>query len=71
MKGQLAGYFRTNYPEALQGVDWVNNLPEHERLAFAQYGLAQAEYGHKGGVARAQTAQRDGRGRFATNGGQR
>lgn len=68
MKGQLAGYFRTNYPDALQGVDWVNNLPEHERLAFAQYGLAQAEYGHKGGVARARTAQRDRRGRFTPGG---
>lgn len=69
MKGQLAGYFKSNYPDALRGVAWVNNLPEHERKAFAAYGLAQAEYGHKGGVVRAMTAQRDGRGRFATNGG--
>lgn len=66
---QLGGYFKENYPEVLAegGVDWVRRLPEHERHAFAQYGLAQAGYGHLGGLVRAETARRDRRGRFMKN----
>lgn len=62
----IQGYFKENYPEVIQegGRNWLPLLPAHERLAFALYGLHHAEYGHKGGVARAATAQRDSRGRF-------
>jgi hypothetical protein len=63
---ELNGYFRRTYGP-LKGSDWLRHLPECERAAFAHIGLAAGGYGRQGGKARAQNAQRDARGRFASN----
>jgi len=51
--------------EPRQGKAWVRNLPAEERRVFVEIGLQAADHGRMGGVARAQTACRDRRGRFA------
>lgn len=53
----------------LQGRDWLARLPADERRAFSGIGLMHNRGLHRrGGQARAQTAQRDERGRFIRKG---
>ncbi len=49
--------------------DWVRLLSAEDLMVFVRIGLAAADYGRMGGRARADSAIRDGRGRFAKNGG--
>lgn len=63
MDDSLQGIFKSRY--ALIGKDWVRRLPNEDRQVFIHMGLAAMEYGHLGGLARAATAKRDRRGRFA------
>ena len=60
-------YFRYNYGP-LKGSDWLRTIPKQDRKALAHIANANSGYGSAGGEARARTAKRDSRGRFATNG---
>jgi len=53
-----------NYPER-HGKDWIKSLPKEELDAFVYLGHKHSDFGRLGGVARAATAKRDRRGRFA------
>jgi uncharacterized protein with GYD domain len=64
--GEYTGIFKARY-QTKGRVDWVKLLTEEDKAVFIRMGLAAAEYGRKGGIARARTAKRDARGRF-TNG---
>jgi hypothetical protein len=57
------GMFKNRYGK-LQGRNWVRSLDPEDKEVFISLGLSAAEYGHLGGVARAQTAKRDDLGRF-------
>lgn len=60
---EYTGAFKRNYGP-LQGYDWVRKLDAEARRIFVEMGNRFNEHGHRGGVARAQTADRDERGRF-------
>ena len=57
------GIFKSHYH--LSGRDWVRLLTPEDRRIFVKMGMEAWEYGHKGGLARAQSCNRDSRGRFA------
>lgn len=59
------GYFKDKYGP-LTGRDWLKDLPEYERSAFSRIGFAASGYGIIGGMVRAETAERDELGRFAS-----
>lgn len=63
---ELEGYFIQNYGP-LKGRDWLRRLPKWERSALSRVAWSASDYGKSGGVARAQTALRDRRGRFIKN----
>lgn len=65
----LSGVFKRKYGAALEGKDWVRRIEPEDQAVFIQVGIEAWEYGHKGGIARASTAERDERGRFAPKGG--
>ena len=67
--GNYQGVFKAKYGEQLEGRDWVRKIEPEDRQVFIEIGLSEMQYGHLGGVARAQTAARDSRGRFAPKGG--
>lgn len=54
--------------EKLEGRDWIRRVSPEDRRIFVERGLAHAQWGKLGGIARAKTALRDRRGRFAKNG---
>lgn len=56
------GYFKKNY--RLHGRDWLRSVSVEDRQAFAHVGQSCAEYGRRGGQARAANARRDHLGRF-------
>lgn len=58
------GMFRERYP-SLQGRDWIRRLLPEDLQYFVRAGMERFEYGRMGGLARAQGAVRDRRGRFA------
>lgn len=60
----LKGIFKARYPQ-LSGVDWVRRIEPEDRKAFIEIGMQAWDYGRMGGKARAKTARRDQRGRFA------
>lgn len=62
----IAGCLKRKYE--LRGRDWLRTLPAYERQAFSGVGRFYAQHGHLGGVVRAATAKRDGRGRFMGGG---
>ncbi len=62
------GVFKQRYPGQLRGKDWPRQLPAEDRKILGAIGAEYHEHGHLGGVARARTAARDGRGRFTTEG---
>ncbi len=64
----LKGYFKRTYGP-LKGRTWLKGIPEQEQKAFAHIGRHMCLHGRMGGAVRAQTAQRDNRGRFLPNGG--
>lgn len=53
-----------DYPDR-KGKDWVRRLPKEELKVFISIGLKAADFGKLGGAARAKSAKRDRRGRFA------
>jgi hypothetical protein len=57
-----------NYPQR-RGRAWLRALPAEERKAFSMIGREYNQHGHLGGMARAQQAKRDERGRFVKGGG--
>ncbi len=58
--------FKTSYP-VLQGKDWLRRVNPEDRAAFSSIGREFHDHGRMGGEARARTARRDSRGRFAKN----
>ncbi len=56
--------FKKRYKE-LKGKRWILNIDPDDLKAWVQIGHAAAEYGRKGGKARAASAKRDSKGRFA------
>lgn len=58
------GLFKNKYKQ-LHGRDWIRSLNPDDFRVFVHMGLEAMEYGHLGGIARASTATRDSRGRFA------
>lgn len=65
---EMTGYFKRTYGP-LTGRNWLKTLPPEEIQAFSHVGFVEGDYGRSGGIARAQTARRDWKGRFASNGG--
>ena len=63
---ELDGLFKQKYPD-LNGKDWVNQLTEEDKQVFVWNWKRSREFGRLGGLARASTAKRDNRGRFAPN----
>lgn len=57
------GLFKNRYPE-LRGRDWIRTIEAEDLQAFVGIGNEHNDHGHQGGIARAQAAQRDERGRF-------
>lgn len=62
--GNLIGVFKDKYPN-LSGKDWINQISDEDKEVFIWNWKRSIEYGHLGGIARAETAKRDDRGRFA------
>lgn len=60
---EYSGIFRKKY--RLQGKDWIRSIEPEDRAVLVQIGMAAMDYGRAGGKARASTAKRDKRGRFA------
>lgn len=58
-----AGIFKQRYD--LHGKDWINSLSPEDKQLLVQVGCEASDYGKTGGKARASTAKRDHRGRFA------
>lgn len=56
--------FKNKYPE-LRGKDWIRHIEPDDRQVFIEIGMKAWDYGRVGGLARARTARRDSRGRFA------
>ncbi|MHC4752301.1 MAG: hypothetical protein ACYTFW_20805 [Planctomycetota bacterium] len=67
MSESFQGLFKSKYPD-LQGRDWINQLSVEDRKVFTWIWQRSHEFGHLGGLARARSAKRDNRGRFASNG---
>ena len=59
------GIFKSRGP--LIGRDWVARLNPEDREVFSWLGRRAGDFGRMGGKARARTAKRDKRGRFASN----
>lgn len=59
-----SGIFTAKYGE-LHGKDWIRHVEPEDRAVLVDIGLKATDYGKKGGIARAETAKRDSRGRFA------
>lgn len=61
----LRGMFKQKYGKRLKGRrDWVNAIHEDDRKVLARRAFACSGYGVLGGLARAESAERDSRGRF-------
>jgi len=65
----LNGYFKRNFPDLLEGSDWIRNIPDDDRRALAHIGyllsgLGSPRFQKKAGKARARDARRDEKGRF-------
>lgn len=58
------GLFKKDYIDR-RGSDWVRRLPKEDLQVFVDLGLKAFDHGKMGGRARAQSAKRDKRGRFA------
>lgn len=61
----LKGVFKQKYGDNLRGRDWLRRIDPEDRRVFAHAGFVASDYGRRGGLARARTAKRDWRGRFA------
>jgi hypothetical protein len=62
--GQLAGLIKRKYPD-LRGKDWINQISDEDKQVVIWNWRRASAFGHEGGIARARTAKRDERGRFA------
>ncbi len=62
----IPGLFKARY-SILKGRDWLRTVDAEDRLAFGHIGMEYHDYGRRGGLARAQAAYRDERGRFKKN----
>jgi len=62
-----AGIFSSRYD--LRGKGWINSLTPEDKQALIAVGCEASDYGKLGGKARASTARRDHRGRFASGTG--
>lgn len=58
------GIFKSKY-SPLSGKDWLRKIDPDDLAVFVHIGQAATEFGRLGGTARAATAKRDYRGRFA------
>ena len=64
MDENFQNLFKSKYPD-LNGKGWVNQLTPEDKEVFVWIWQRSHEFGHRGGIARASTAKRDERGRFA------
>lgn len=62
---EYTGLFSSKYQ--LTGSDWIKRLDPEDQKVLIHIGLAAGDYGRMGGQARAETAKRDSKGRFASN----
>lgn len=62
----LKGIIKAKYGERLKGNKyWLRDvITDEDRQVFVRCGLSHAQYGRLGGMARAETAERDSQGRF-------
>lgn len=65
---ELTGLFKSRY-DPLTGKDWIRRVDPEDRAAFVHIGQAATDFGKLGGSARAASARRDYRGRFAADSG--
>mgnify|MGYP006935520912 CR=1 FL=1 len=56
--------FKKRY-QALHGKDWLRRIEPDDKAAFVRLGMEAHDYGRMGGKARAESAKRDEKGRFA------
>ena len=61
----LTNKFKQHYGDGLRGRDWIRRIDPADRDVLISEGLKAAEHGKLGGYARARTAVRDWKGRFA------
>lgn len=60
---QLKGLIKKRYPD-LKGKDWINQLSVEDKQAVLHEMRSAGLHGVLGGIARAETANRDALGRF-------